>query len=126
MCIQGRFTQTRNRDPTDKTKTPLGLVNTDLAGPVNNELIYGLQYRQPFRDVCTGAVFIYFLKAKTNVIQATEKFLADVAPYGNVKCIRSDNGTEFIEFKTLLRKNKNIHETSCPKRDSKKDRTHSF
>ena len=49
-------------------------------------------------------------------IQATEKFLADVAPYGTVKCIRSNNGTEFTnrEFQSLLRKNKINHETFCP------------
>lgn len=116
MCIQGKFTQTINRTPTDKTKTPLELVNTDLAGPVNNESNYGFKYLQSVTDVYTGAVFVYVLKAKSDVVQATEKFLADVAPYDNVKCIRSDNGTEFTnnEFRTLLRKNKIRHETSCP------------
>ena len=116
VCIEGKFTQTRNRDLTDKVKTPLELVNTDLAGPVNNESIDGFKYMQSFTDVCTGAVFVYFLKAKSDAVQATEKYLADVAPYGTVKCIRSDNGTEFTnsEFQTLLRKNKIRHETSCP------------
>lgn len=88
VCIQGKLIQTRNRSPTDKTKTPLERVNTDLAGPVNNESIYGFKYLQSFTDVYSGAVFVYFLKAKSDVVQATEKFLADVAPYGNVKCIR--------------------------------------
>lgn len=71
---------------------------------------------QSFTDVCTGAVFTYFLKAKSDAVQATEKFLADVAPYGTVKCIRSDNGTEFTDrdFQTLLRENKIRYETSCP------------
>lgn len=35
VCILGKFTQTRNRDPTVKVKTPLERVNTDLIGPVN-------------------------------------------------------------------------------------------
>ena len=75
---------------------------------VNNESIDGFKYMQSFTDVCTGAVFVYFLKAKSEAIQAKEKFLADVASYGTVKCIRSDNGTEFTnrEFQTLLRKKK--------------------
>lgn len=30
-------------------------------------------------------------KAKSDTVTASEKFLADVAPYGSVKCIRSDN-----------------------------------
>ena len=112
VCIEGKFTQTRNRDPTDKVKTPLELVNTDLAGPVTNVSIDGFKYMQSFTDVYTGAVLVYFLKAKSDAVQATEKYLADVAPYGTVKCIRSDNRTEFTnrEFQTLLRKN----QTSCP------------
>lgn len=51
-------------------------------------------------------------------MQATEKFIADVAPYGEIKCIRSDNGTEFTgqEFQSLLRSNgsNGRHETSAP------------
>ncbi|KAJ8358742.1 hypothetical protein SKAU_G00152670 [Synaphobranchus kaupii] len=41
---------------------------------------------------------------------------ADTAPYGKVKCMRSDNGTEFTsrDFQTLLRKNGIRHETSAP------------
>ena len=101
VCIEGKFTQTRNRDPTDKANTPLELVNTDLAGPVNNESINGFKYMHSFTDVCTGAVFVYFLKAKSDAVQATEKYLADVAPYGTVKCIRSDNGTEFTSKEFL-------------------------
>ena len=34
VCIEGKFTQTRNLNPTDMVKTPLELVNTDLTGPV--------------------------------------------------------------------------------------------
>lgn len=45
-------------------------------------------------------------------MQATEKFLADVSPYGEVRCIRSDNGTS--DFQALLRKNKIRHETTAP------------
>ena len=30
VCMEGKFTQTRNRDPIDKVKTPLELANTDL------------------------------------------------------------------------------------------------
>ena len=59
---------------------------------------------------------IYFLKRKDGTLEATEKFLADVAPYGKVKRMRSDNGGEFINegFKTLLRKHAIRHETSAP------------
>ena len=49
-------------------------------------------------------------------MRATEQFLADCAPYGKVKTIRSDNGTEFTseDFSSLLRKNNLKHERSAP------------
>ncbi|GAA6095447.1 ribonuclease inhibitor-like [Tachysurus ichikawai] len=54
--------------------------------------------------------------SKGDRLQATEKFLADIAAYGEVKCICSDNGTEFMnrDFQALLTKNKIRHETSAP------------
>lgn len=116
VCIQGKFVQTQNRDPDTRAKAPLQMVHTDLAGPVPNESIDGYKYVQSFTDDYSNAVFVYFLKTKSDVVQATEKFLADTTPYGKVKCIRSDNGTEFMcrDFQTLLRKNKIKHETSAP------------
>ena len=57
VCIEGKFTQTRNRDLADKVKTPLELVNTDLAGPVNNESIRWFQVHAVFhRCVYGGSV----------------------------------------------------------------------
>ena len=52
----------------------------------------------------TLASKVYFLKSKSDVARATAKFLADMAPYGKVKTIRSDGGGEFTgnEFKDLL------------------------
>ena len=116
VCIQGKFAQTRNRHPDRRAKAPLQMVHTDLAGPVATESIEGYKYVQSFTDDYSSAVFVYFLKTKSDTVQATEKFLADTAPYGEVKCIRSDNGTEFTsrDFQTLLRKNRIRHETSSP------------
>ena len=58
---------------------------------------------------------MYFLKKISDTLIATERFLADSAPLGDVKRIRSDNGTEFMskEFKALLTKNRIRHETSA-------------
>jgi len=116
VCIQGKFAQTRNRNPDRRAKAPLQMVHTDLAGPVATESIDGYKYVQSFIDDYSSAVFVYFLKMKSDTVQATEKFLADTAPYGKVKCIRSHNGTEFTcrDFQTLLRKNGIRHETSAP------------
>ena len=59
---------------------------------------------------------IYFLQNKSDTLKATKKFLADSSLYGKVKCIRSDNGTEFTSgaFESLLIQHCIKHEKSVP------------
>ena len=116
ICAKGKFTQTRNREPDKKATEPLQLVHTDLAGPMRTPSLEGHKYAQSFTDDYSGAITVYFLKSKSDAIHATERFLADSAPYGKVKCLRSDGGGEFMnkEFKALLDKNGIRHETSAP------------
>ena len=93
-CILGKFADSRSRKPDAKAKVPLALVHTDLSGPVVPVSRDGFKY-------CFA---VYFLKNKSDAVRATEKFLADVAPYCTVKCMRSDGGGEFIskDFESLL------------------------
>lgn len=48
------------------------------------------------------------------MVQATTKFLADTAPYGQFKCIRFGNETEFMGKDYQNRKNAIRHDTSVP------------
>lgn len=82
VCVQGKFTQNRNRKPDAKAKSALQLVHTDLAGPIDPESREGYRYALSFTDDHSSAVFVYFLKHKSDTVVATERFLADIAPYG--------------------------------------------
>ena len=115
-CTEGKFENCRNRAPDSRATKPLEKVHTDLAGPISPVSKNGFKYCIAFTDDFSGAIFVYFLRNKTDTLLATEKFLADCAPYGQVKCLRSDNGTEFMngDFQDLLRKRAIKHETSCP------------
>ena len=105
VCTQGKMCQTRSREPDQSAKAPLDFVHCDLAGPIEPAAKDGFKYALCFIDDFTGINMIYFLKQKSDTFEATEKFLADVAPYGKVKRLWSDNGGEFSsqKFKTLLR-----------------------
>ena len=105
-----------NRGPDARAIKPLEMVNTDLACPINPVSKEGLNYCIAITDNYSGVVFVYFLKNKNDTVQATEKFLADCSPYNQVKCIRSDNGSEFKSntFQTLLRKRAIKQQTSSP------------
>lgn len=115
-CVQGKMSQYRNREPDRRATAPLQLVHSDLAGPITPVSREGHKYAMVFVDDFSGAFGVYFLKNKSDATRATEQFLADTAPYGSVKRLRSDNGGEYIseEFKSLLLKNHIKHETSAP------------
>ena len=115
-CTAGKMSQTRNRNPDTRAKAPLELVHTDLAGPITPVGKDGFIYAMSFVDDYSEVIMIYFLKNKTDAIGTTQQFLADIAPIGKVKCIRSDNGGEFIssKFKSILRENQIKHQTCAP------------
>ena len=98
-----------------RSKVPLELVHTDLVGPIDPISKDGFRYAIAFTDDYSGAVFVYFLKSKSDTVKAAEQFLAHSAPWGQVKSLRLDNGTEFTssEFKQLLRREKIRHEASA-------------
>ena len=117
VCVMGKMTNEKSKNPRVRATSPMELVHTDLAGlvtPVSHE---GFKYAITFTDDFSGAMFVHFLKKnESETVLATEKFFADLALYGKVKIIRSDNGTELTsgEFRALLRKNQIKHEMSAP------------
>jgi len=115
-CIIAKQPLLKSTKPRDKAKNIFDLVHTDLAGPIAQEAREGFKYAITFTDDCSGAIFVYFLKNKSDAPRALEKFLADSSIFGTVKIIRSDNGSEFTckEFQDILIKNKIGHQTSAP------------
>lgn len=72
------------------------LVHADLAGPIEPAGKDGFRFALAFTDDYSGAVFTYFLKNKIDTAKATKMFIADVAPYGKIKCISNDQIMELI------------------------------
>ena len=115
-CTLGKMIQYRNRAPDRRASSPLELVHSDLAGPVDPPARDGFRYAISFVDDYSGAIFVYFLRQKSDASRALAKFLADTSQYGSVKRLRSDNGGEFLstEFEELLVKSHIKHEMSAP------------
>ena len=61
-------------------------------------------------------LFTYFMHTKDETSQALKSFLADIAPYGRVKEVHSDNGTEYTNkvFKQILSDNYIKQTTTAP------------
>ena len=95
ICIQGKMSNDRNNPLDCKATKILALVHSDLAGPIQPLAKDGDTYVLNFIDDYSGLKMLYFLKHKSATLLATTKCLADITPYGHVKCSRIDNGTEF-------------------------------
>ena len=112
----------RNHTADEKATKPLDLVHSDLAGPMNPCSLEGSKYTIIFADF-SGAMFVYFLRNKSETAKATARFLADISLYATIKRLRTDNGMEYThagqEFQNLVQscpnsKNKICREKSAP------------
>ncbi|KAK3892176.1 hypothetical protein Pcinc_003967 [Petrolisthes cinctipes] len=115
-CTLGKMSKSTNRKPDKRATRNLDLVHSDLAGPMNVVGKGGFKYAITFVDDHSGAYMVYLMKEKSDTVSATEKFLADSAPYGSVKRLQTDNGGEYIskKFKSLMVKHKIKQEYSAP------------
>ena len=115
-CAAGKMTHApvpKKRE--NRAQQPLELVHCDLAGPISPSSSTGKRFAICFTDDFSGVKFAYFLTDKSSASAALQQFLADTAPYGTVKTIRSDNGGEFLgKFKDILKDNRIAHQTSSP------------
>ena len=77
----------------------LKLVHTDLWGPSPVASLGGSRYYITFIDDSSRKVWVYFLKNKSNVFETFKKWKAMVKTEASlkVKCLRSDNGGEYID-----------------------------
>ena len=115
ICIQGKMSTDRNKTFYCKATKILTLVHSDLAGPIQPLAKDGYKFVINFIDNYSGFTMLYFLKHKSDTLLTTKKYLADIVPYGHVKCLRTDNGTELISepFQWLLVLNRIKHERSA-------------
>ena len=115
-CILGKMTQSFSREPVKSAKNVFDMINVDLAGPIEPAAEGGFKYALICTDHFSNLTSTYLLKAKSDSVLAFNMYLADIAPYGKIKRLRSDQGGEFIseDFEKVLIENKIKHEKSAP------------
>ena len=116
ICALAKMTDLKSRKPDNSAKSNFDIVHTDLAGPVEEEDINGMRYAMICIDSFSKLSSPYFLKNKSDAHKAFKQYLADIAPYGQVRKVRSDVGGEFIskDFTSLLTDNKIRQEKTAP------------
>lgn len=103
---------------TSHASLPFDLVHCDLWGPYRVPTCNGCKYFLTIVDDCTRGVWTILLPTKQHAIQSLKDFLVTVTTqfHTSVKCLRSDNGGEFMnhDLCQFLNSQGIIHQTSCP------------
>lgn len=101
-----------------KTAAVLELVHTDLMGPMQTKSSGGSRYILLFVDDFSRYVVGYFLKSKSEVTVRLAEYKSTVENQWNakIKCVRSDNGTEFVnkKFDGICKENGIVHKLTAP------------
>ncbi|GMF38419.1 unnamed protein product [Phytophthora fragariaefolia] len=118
-CMKGK--QTVAHFPSrsmSKTTKVLRLVHTDVMGPMKTKSKGGARYVLTFVDDYSNYVVVYFITKKGEV---PVKFKTFMNLYENqwgerIKCLRSDNGMEFVnkEMDRLCASNGIVHQKTMP------------
>jgi hypothetical protein len=90
------------------------LVHMDIWGPLSIPSMLGFRYFLTIVDDRSRFTWLYFMKLKSEVSMHIQSFHAMVKTQfnTNIKCIRSDNGPEFL-LKEFYSKNGILHQCSC-------------
>ena len=115
-CILGKQTTFRNKNSDERATAAMELIHSDLSGAVDPISKDGYKYAMTFVDDYSSVIFVYFIKQKCDAVDTLKKFLADSAPHGKIKRMRSDNGGEYIAsaFESVLTENQIKVELTCP------------
>lgn len=97
------------RESWSRAKGRLELIHSDVCGPMQNASMSGSRYVLTFIDDATRMIWVYFLKAKSEVFGIFKRFkqLVENQSGCKIKKLRTDRGTEYLsgEFTRFLEDN---------------------
>lgn len=118
VCVMGKQTRVSYKAQGKKNNELLGLIHTDVNGPMPVESIGGHRYFVSFIDDYSKKVFLYPIKLKSEVYDKMVHFknLVENQLGKKIKAVKSDNGTEFVnkQMEELFTKSGIIHQKTIP------------
>lgn len=118
-CIKGK--QSRLPFPKqsyNRATEKLGLIHSDLCGPMSVSSFSGARYLLTFIDDFTRMTFGYYIKSKDEVLSVFKMFKSLVEKQTDLKIkgLRTDNGREYInkQFQAFLKEHGIEHQTTVP------------
>ena len=117
-CLESKQCRFSFIKTTSRRTRALDLVHSDECGPMKVSSLGGARYFVTFIDDYSRKVWAYALRTKDLVFQAFKYFHIEVERETGrtLKCIRSDNGGEYIGLlRQYYRENDIKHQRTVPK-----------
>ena len=118
ICHTGKICQTPFKSSSSRAEEKLGLVHSDICGPISTTSLGGSKYFVTFIDDYTRYTEVVMLKNRSEVLSAFKKYMLRVKreTSHNIKVLRTDNAKEYIskEFTELLESEGIKHELTVP------------
>ncbi|MCR2847896.1 DDE-type integrase/transposase/recombinase [Weizmannia coagulans] len=106
-CLLGKMTKEPFTGHSERASELLGLVHTDVCGPINSIARGGYQYFITFTDDFSRYGYVYLMKHKSESFEMFKTFQNEVQnQLGKmIKSLRSDRGGEYLshEFNDHLK-----------------------
>ena len=118
-CVKGKQARVPfKKSGIKRSRCVLGLIHSDVCGPMNVPSVGGARYFLTFTDDCTRHSAVYFLRSKSEVPEkfAEYKALVENQTSQKIKVLSSDNGTEYVNehLSSMLHRYGIKHETTVP------------
>ncbi|KAJ0804413.1 putative RNA-directed DNA polymerase [Helianthus annuus] len=118
-CLAGKQRRVSFKShPPHRRNNILDLVHSDVCGPMKTRTLGGCLYFVTFIDDHSRKVWAYTLKSKDQVLDVFKQFhaLVERQTEKKLKCIRTDNGGEYIgPFDAYCREKGIRHQKTPPK-----------
>ncbi|GJU25980.1 retrotransposon protein, putative, ty1-copia subclass [Tanacetum coccineum] len=117
-CLSGKMTRKSFPHRLERATDLLGIIHTDVCGPLRHVSRQGASYFITFKDDYSRYGYVYLLKYKHEVFETFKVFKNEVENQlkKTIKAIRSDRGGEYIsqEFKDYLKANGIVQQLTSP------------
>ena len=106
-CLLGKMTKAPFTGQGERASDVLGLIHSDVCGPLNRPARGGFYYFVTFTDDFSRYGYVYLMKHKSETLEKFKEFRNEVENQlgKKVKAIRSDRGGEYLslEFDDYLK-----------------------
>jgi len=102
-CLRGKMTKAPFSKKGERASDLLGLIHTDVCGPMSTCARNGYSYFITFTDDCSRYGYVYLMRHKSESFERFKEFKAEVENQLNksIKALRSDRGGEYLSLEFI-------------------------